>query len=58
MRELYPPIKSYKTGNLKVSDIHTLYYEECGNPRGKPVVFLHGGPGGGIIPIYSSRSKD
>ncbi|MEM1168191.1 MAG: prolyl aminopeptidase [Cyanobacteria bacterium P01_H01_bin.35] len=52
MRELYPPIQPYKTGNLKVSDIHTIYYEECGNPQGKPVVFLHGGPGGGIIPIY------
>ncbi|MGD1807501.1 prolyl aminopeptidase [Dapis sp. BLCC M126] len=52
MRELYPPIQPYKTGNLKVSDLHTLYYEECGNPQGKPVVFLHGGPGGGITPIY------
>ncbi|OZH53275.1 proline iminopeptidase [Hydrocoleum sp. CS-953] len=52
MRELYPPIQPYKTGNLKVSDLHTIYYEECGNPQGKPVVFLHGGPGGGIIPIY------
>ncbi len=52
MRELYPPIQPYKTGSLKVSDIHTLYYEECGNPQGKPVIFLHGGPGGGIIPIY------
>lgn len=52
MRELYPPIQPYKRGNLKVSDIHTIYYEECGNPQGKPVVFLHGGPGGGIIPLY------
>ena len=52
MRELYPPIQPYKRGNLKVSDIHTLYYEECGNPQGKPVVFLHGGPGAGITPTY------
>ncbi|NEO57851.1 MAG: prolyl aminopeptidase [Okeania sp. SIO3B5] len=52
MRELYPPIQPHKRGNLKVSDIHTIYYEECGNPQGKPVVFLHGGPGGGIIPLY------
>lgn len=52
MRELYPPIQPYKTDNLKVSDIHTLYYEECGNPQGKPVVFLHGGPGSGITPTY------
>ncbi|NES93595.1 MAG: prolyl aminopeptidase [Okeania sp. SIO2B9] len=52
MRELYPPIQPYQRGNLKVSDIHTIYYEECGNPQGKPVVFLHGGPGGGMIPLY------
>jgi len=44
---LYPAIEPYLTGRLKVSDIHELYYEECGNPHGKPVVFLHGGPGGG-----------
>ena len=36
---------------LKVSDLHTLYVEESGNPNGKPVVFLHGGPGGGTAPI-------
>jgi proline iminopeptidase len=35
---------------LKVSDLHTLYYEQSGNPKGKPVVFLHGGPGGGTNP--------
>ena len=52
MRELYPPIEPYRQGSLQVSDRHTLYFEECGNPDGKPVVFLHGGPGGGIIPIY------
>ena len=46
-RELYPPIESNHTGQLEVGSGHTLYYEECGNPRGKPVVFLHGGPGGG-----------
>jgi len=44
---MYPPIKPYETGNLKVSDIHTLYYEVSGNKTGTPVVFLHGGPGGG-----------
>ena len=37
----------YDTGTLKVDDRHTLYYEQCGNPNGKPVVMLHGGPGGG-----------
>ncbi|MDC0832300.1 Proline iminopeptidase [Geitlerinema sp. FC II] len=52
MRELYPPIEPYNTGTLKVSELHTIYYEECGNPEGKPAVFLHGGPGGGSIPSY------
>lgn len=52
MRELYPPLQPYETGMLKVSDLHTLYYEQVGNPNGKPVVFLHGGPGGGSDPIY------
>jgi len=47
---LYPPIEAYRTGRLKVSDGHDLYYEESGNPKGKPVVFLHGGPGGGSDP--------
>ena len=37
---------------FQVSDIHALYYEQCGNPAGQPVVFLHGGPGGGISPGY------
>jgi proline iminopeptidase len=52
MRELYPPIQPYRTGTIAVSELHTLYFEEVGNPRGKPVVFLHGGPGGGINPSY------
>ncbi len=52
MRELYPPIEPYNQGTLKVSDLHTIYFEESGNPQGKPVVLLHGGPGGGSIPIY------
>ncbi|MBI3296931.1 MAG: prolyl aminopeptidase [Elusimicrobia bacterium] len=52
MRELYPEIKPHRTGTLKVSDLHTVYWEECGNPRGKPVVFLHGGPGGGLDPSH------
>lgn len=47
---LYPPIRPYDTGRLGVSDVHELYYEQSGNPRGKPVVFLHGGPGGGTDP--------
>lgn len=44
---MYPEISPYKTGMLKVSDIHEIYYEESGNPKGKPAVFVHGGPGGG-----------
>ena len=50
--DLFPTIEPYNEGKLKVSDLHTIHYEECGNPNGKPVVFLHGGPGGGIDPIY------
>jgi len=52
MRELYPPIEPYDSGTLPVSPVHTIYYEQCGNPEGQPVVFLHGGPGGGIVPDY------
>ncbi len=44
---LYPPIEPYASGLLDVGDGQQLYYEECGNPDGKPAVFLHGGPGGG-----------
>jgi len=46
-RELYPPIEPFRHGHLRVSDVHEIYYEECGNPAGKPAVFLHGGPGAG-----------
>ncbi|MDW8304263.1 MAG: prolyl aminopeptidase [Acidobacteriota bacterium] len=52
MKTLYPEIAPFDSGMLKVSDIHTIYYERVGNPEGIPVVFLHGGPGGGLIPIY------
>lgn len=47
MRTLYPEIQPYDSGFLQVDDRHRLYYEQCGNPNGKPVVILHGGPGGG-----------
>jgi proline iminopeptidase len=46
-RGLYPEIQPYRTGYLRVSPIHELYYEECGNPKGKAAVFVHGGPGAG-----------
>src|SRR5256885_2584828 len=52
LRTLYPPIEPYDTGLLKVSEVHEIHYEQCGNPKGKPVVFLHGGPGGGLVPEY------
>ena len=48
--ELWPEIEPFNTGYLQVSDIHEIYYELCGNPEGKPVFVLHGGPGGGSSP--------
>lgn len=52
MKQLYPEIEPFDSGMLKVSDIHSIYYERCGSPKGLPVVFLHGGPGGGLLPMY------
>ncbi|UXI70544.1 prolyl aminopeptidase [Tahibacter amnicola] len=52
MRELYPEIEPYRTQRLAVSDIHELHIEECGNPEGLPVVFLHGGPGAGLSTFH------
>ena len=52
MKTLYPAIEPYDQGMLKVSPVHNIYYEQCGNPQGQPVVFLHGGPGGGIVEDY------
>jgi proline iminopeptidase len=48
--ELFPPIKPFKTDYLRVSDLHTICYMLCGNPEGKPVFVLHGGPGVGCYP--------
>lgn len=42
---LYPELSPYRTGRLKLTDGHTMYYEESGNPHGKPLLLLHGGPG-------------
>jgi proline iminopeptidase len=50
MRTFYPEIEPYDHGMLDVGDGHRVYWELCGNPDGKPVVFLHGGPGGGCTP--------
>jgi proline iminopeptidase len=49
---VYPPIEPYRTGRLPVDSVHTLYWEECGNPNGVPVLFLHGGPGSGLSPKH------
>jgi proline iminopeptidase len=49
---LYPAIEPYQSDYLKVSSLHQLYFEQCGNPQGMPVLFVHGGPGGGCEPMY------
>ena len=51
-KELFPKIEPYNTGMLKVSNLHTLYYEEVGNPKGNSILFLHGGPGAGLSEKY------
>ncbi|XP_064647303.1 probable proline iminopeptidase [Lineus longissimus] len=48
LRSLYPELEPFDSGMLKVSDIHQIYYEQCGKKDGKPALFLHGGPGGGV----------
>lgn len=48
----YPPIKPYNTGFLQVSKLHSIYYEESGNPKGIPILRIHGGPGGSSSPDY------
>ncbi|MEM9225082.1 MAG: prolyl aminopeptidase [Pseudomonadota bacterium] len=50
MLKLYAPIETNRTGFLRVSDLHEVYWEESGNPNGLPVIGLHGGPGGGSSP--------
>jgi proline iminopeptidase len=50
MKPLYPSLKNYAQHELKVDDIHTLYVEESGDPKGVPVLFVHGGPGAGTTP--------
>lgn len=49
---LFSPIEPYQSGMLPVDELHTLYWEQCGNPDGMPVLFLHGGPGGGLTPKH------
>jgi len=52
LRDLYPPLEPYISGRLRVDDIHTLYWEECGNAQGVPILFLHGGPGAGATSMH------
>jgi len=52
LRTLYPDVEPHRTGRLSVGSGHEIYWEESGNPNGKPVVFLHGGPGGGTEPKH------
>jgi proline iminopeptidase len=52
LRTLYDEIEPYDSGYIRVSPVHELYYEQSGTPNGKPVVFLHGGPGAGLVPDY------
>lgn len=52
MRDFYPQIEPFATGRLRVSDLHEIYFEQVGNPQGYPIIFLHGGPGGGISPDH------
>ena len=51
MREMYPEIEPYRTQRIAVDARHTLRVEECGNPDGLPVIFLHGGPGAGLAAV-------
>jgi pimeloyl-ACP methyl ester carboxylesterase len=49
---LYPEIEPRASGMLRLDAVHSMYWEECGNPAGLPVVFLHGGPGAGSTPKH------
>lgn len=50
--DFFPEIEPYQTDRLKVSDLHEIYFEQVGNPNGQPVIFVHGGPGGGVEPSH------
>ena len=52
MAGLFPEIEPYDSGHLRVDEVHSVYFEQCGNPEGKPAVFVHGGPGGGSSPVH------
>ena len=51
-RDLFPPIEPYRLGTLRLDARHTMYWEQSGNPRGVPALFLHGGPGAGATAVH------
>ena len=51
-RDLFPSIEPYRTGHLRLDLQHRMYWEECGNPQGPAILFLHGGPGAGATPMH------
>ena len=51
-RDLFPQIEPYRSGRLRLDPRHVMYWEESGNPRGAPILFLHGGPGAGATPVH------
>jgi proline iminopeptidase len=52
LNHMFPPITPLRHGTMPVDDLHTIYWEEVGNPEGQPVIFLHGGPGAGLSPQH------
>ena len=52
MAALFPDIEPFDSGRLQVDELHSVYYEQCGNPSGRPAIFVHGGPGGGSNPVH------
>ena len=52
MAGLFPEIEPYDSGHLRVDSVHSVYFEQCGNPEGKPAIFVHGGPGGGSSSVH------
>jgi proline iminopeptidase len=53
LRIPYPEIAPFETGRMRVDPLHEIYYEQYGNPNGKPALFVHGGPGGGTTPAQA-----
>ena len=52
VQDLYPPLEPFAHGHLEPDGLHRVYFEQCGNPNGTPVLFLHGGPGAGCAPVH------